>query len=186
MAKLNKQLAIALAIASAGVVGIGATHTFAAAASSTSTTRDSALIDALVSKFNLNKTDVQKVVDDTHTAQEATRTAEMKASEETRLSGLVTDGKITEAQKALIIAKQAEMQASREANHTAMEGKTDAERKTAMDAERTALQKWATDNGIDISYLRPAGGPGGRGGHHGGMGRGMMGDPAAASTTTTQ
>jgi hypothetical protein len=38
--------------------------------------------------------------------------------------------------------------------------------KEKMEAEREALKKWATDNGIDMKYLMGMGGPG-RGGHGG-------------------
>lgn len=67
-----------------------------------------------------------------------------------RLQQLVDDGTITADQKKLIEDKQAEL-------------------KTKRDAAKTALDKWASDNGIDTQYLM--------GGFSGRMhGRGHMGD----------
>jgi hypothetical protein len=58
---------------------------------------------------------------------------------------------------------------------------TDAERKAAMEKERTDLDAWAKSNGIDIKYLFGGFGPGGGRGDRGegfgpgdGNGRGKM------------
>lgn len=75
-----------------------------------------------------------------------------------RLQTAVDNGEITADQKSLIEKKQAELKSQRESN-------------------RTALEKWASDNKIDSKYLmmfggRGHGGPGGpegRGGPEGGM-----------------
>jgi len=64
------------------------------------------------------------------------------------LQALVDKGTITADQKAKITAKQSELESQRT-------------------AERTALEQWAKDNGIDVSYLM-GGKMGGRG--HGGPG----------------
>ena len=66
----------------------------------------------------------------------------------------------------------------------------DTERKAAMDAERTALDKWFSDNGIstDYRYLvfgggRGHGGPGGPGGGFGDRSN-QSGTSSSSSTTT--
>jgi hypothetical protein len=118
-----------------GVVGL---TSFASAATSTSST---SLVDKIATKFGLSKTDVQAVFDE----QKAERQAEHKAEVSERLQDLVDDGKITAEQKTKIEAKHEEQQAARE-------------------AERTELEKWATDNGIELRYLM------------GGRGHGMSGD----------
>lgn len=115
------------------------------------------LVKKIAVKFNLNESDVASVFDEERSAREA----EMKTKTEERLSQAVADGKITEEQKQKIIAKLDEMKSEREANKDSMKDKTDEERKAEMDAKKTELEKWASDNGISTEYLRP------EGGHHG-------------------
>jgi hypothetical protein len=74
-----------------------------------------------------------------------------------RLQSLVDGGKITAAQKTLIETKQAEL-------------------KNKRDADRAALDKWASDNNIDTQYLRGLGGGHGLGSRQGGP---DMGEPEA-------
>jgi len=157
---------IATGVTLASLTGVGVVS----AATSTTTTGDgqSSLITKIATKFGLKEADVKAVFDEDRTAHEAERQAQV----EKELTQLVTDGKITADQKTLILNKAKEVQAAREANHTAMESKTDAERKAAMDAEKTALEQWAKDNGISTDYLKYVGGFGGHGGH-GGFGHGM-------------
>jgi hypothetical protein len=87
--------------------------------------------------------------------------AEMQAKAEERLVQAVTDGKITAAQKAAIIAKHAEMKAFRES----LKDKTKEERKVAMEAKKAELDKWRTDNGIPEGVVLFGHG------HRGGMNR---------------
>ena len=163
---------VAAAIGTAGLVGVTAVN----AATTTSTTNPmSSLVDALASKFNLNKTDVQAVFDAQRTQMEAERETQVKAD----VAQLVTDGKITQAQADKINAKRAELQKEREANKDTVSTKTREEMKTEMDAKRTELEKWATDNGISTDYLRYL-----MGGGHGHGGRGLGGEKPAGTGTT--
>lgn len=124
------------------------------------------LIQKIATRFNLNQADVQAVFDQDRTERQAA----MKAEAQQRLNQLVTDGKITEAQKQLIITKQQELETKRESNKTTMQNLTPEQRKTAMDTQRQELQTWASQNGIDLQYLMFGhGGPG--------RGHGMMGNP---------
>lgn len=163
---MNKKIilsASALAVIGAGL--LSTTSTFAQ--SSTDTTNPmSSLVQKISEKFNLDQADVQAVFDQEH--QE--RHAQMEGKFDAKLSQYVTDGKITEAQKQLIIQKRAELKANLETNRDSMQNMTPAERHAAMESERQALQTWATENGIDIQYLMPHG-PGGKGHHkmRGGM-----------------
>ncbi len=109
-------------------------------AASAQTSSGSSLVDKIVAKFNLNKDEVQAVFDEERTKQQAERAAEMSD----RLQEKVDSGDITAEQKTLIEQKLAEQQ-------------------TARETERTELEKWASDNGIDAKYLM-------------GGGRGHMGD----------
>jgi hypothetical protein len=121
------------------------------------------LVQKIADKFNLNKSDVQAVFDEHYQEQRA----KMEAKFADRLDQLVNDGKITEAQKQLIIAKHKELEASRQSMFESMKDKTPEERKTAMEAERKALEDWAKQNNIDLKYVMP--------GHGMGKGMGMRG-----------
>jgi hypothetical protein len=166
---MNKKLValgIAAAVGTVGVTGVGVAN----AVTKNGTDPMSSLVDALASKFNLNKTDVQKVFDEQHATMEATHEQEVKD----KLAQLVKDGKLTQAQVDKIIAKQAELKKEREANKDSMKDKTREEMKSAMEAKRTALETWAKDNGIPTEYLRFVIGHGGHGHGPGGPGRGEM------------
>lgn len=172
---MKKTLAIAATTAVVGAatfMGVGA----ASAASSTSNTKTdpmSSLVDALVSKFNLKKSDVQAVFD----AQKATMDKQREADVTAEIKQLVTDGKLTQAQADAITAKRATLQKEHEANRSSMDSKSDTDRKAAMDAEKTALDSWLKEQGIstDYAYLLM----GGHGGH------GPMSAPHTTSSTSS-
>jgi len=144
------------------------------------------LVQKIADKFGLKKEDVQAVFDQ----DRSDRQAEMETKKLAELDQLVKDGKITEAQKQLIINKQKERETNRQTEMQTMQGKTDEERKAAFEAnktkmqtERKALEDWATQNGIDVKYLM--GGFGGHGGPGGPGGPGPNGDltPPAKPTS---
>lgn len=164
--KKSTMLAAASIAIGLGLSGAGLIH---AQTTTTSSNPMSNLVSAIAQKFNLNQSDVQQVFDDQHAQMEAQHQQMFKD----HIAQLVTDGKLTQEQADKIVAKQAELQTQREANRAAMEGKTETERHAAMDAERTALQKWATDNNIPMEYLRFGIGKGPKG--HGGPGRAFGG-----------
>lgn len=167
---MKKPLVIAGLVATIGLAGLGAGVAHAATSSSDSDNPMTSLVDAIATKFNLDKTQVQQVFDDQHAQMEAEREQAVKDE----LAELVKDGKITQAQSDAITAKRAELQKEREANRDSFKDKTAEERKTEMEAKRTEIEQWAKDNGIDTQYLKYVfgHGPGGRGGHgpfgHGG------------------
>ena len=113
-----------------GVVGV---TSFASAANGTTST---SIVDKIATKFGLKKSDVQAVFDADHSEKEAERLANVSD----RLQNLVDKGTITADQKTKIEAKLKEMQ-------------------TTRDTERTALEKWASDNGIDVKYVMMGRGP---------------------------
>lgn len=163
MKKMLAAAGIATVIGAAGLTGVGIVN--AAGTTSTSTDPMSNLVDAIASKFNLNKSDVQSVFDEQRTKMEADREAEVKAE----VAQLVTDGKLTQAQADKINAKRAELQKEREANKATNQSKTREEMKAEMETKRTALETWAKENGIDTAYLRFVFGGGHGHGGHGGM-----------------
>lgn len=156
---------LALLSGAIAIVGLSSIAVLNVASAANQTNKEDTLVSKISQKFNLNKSDVQKVFDEEHLAREA----EMKANYESKLTQAVKDGKITEDQKTKLLAKEAEL-------HTYMQSlndKTREERKTAMDVKRTELEKWAKDNGISNDYL--PGPMGGKGKMMGG-GRGMHGE----------
>lgn len=178
-------------VAGLGVASAATTNSTTGSTATSSTTKTdpmSGLIDALVSKFNLKKADVQAVFDAQRTKMDAQRETEVKAE----VSQLVTDGKLTQAQADAINTKRAELEKQRETDRTTMDSKTDTERKNAMDAKRTELDSWLKDQGIDTQYaylLMGGRGHGGHGSHNGGVrgGHGFRagGSNAASSTATS-
>jgi Skp family chaperone for outer membrane proteins len=132
-------------------------------------TNHDSLIQKIIQKFGLKEADVRSVFDSFH----QDRVNQMKTKNVDRLTQLVKDGKITEAQKKLMIAKQEEMQKNAQSQRDALKDKTPEQRKAIMDAKRAEIEKWAKDNGIDIQYLQPRFGR--PGGHMGGRGMGMRG-----------
>ena len=126
----------------------------------TTNTGQENLIQQIAQKFGLKTADVKAVFDQNKTD----RQAKMQQTINTKLDQLVKDGKITQAQKDLIVAKQKELQAARAANAGNKTNLTAAQRKAAMATQKAALEKWAKDNGIDIQYLMGGFGGGMRGG----------------------
>ncbi len=119
----------------------------------------SSLVEKIATKFNLNKDDVQEIFDEDRKAHQT----EMKANYEKKLSDAVASGKITEAQKALILQKHMEMQSTHIANMESMKNLSQDARKAHFEKEKTALDAWAKENGIDTQYLFGLGGKGHRG-----------------------
>lgn len=166
---INKKLVIALVtVITAGTATIGVRHILAADNPSNNNPTAS-LIQKLVRKFNLNESEVTAVFEADRTERQTARQTEMKQRNEARLSEAVSQGKITEAQKQLILQKQAEWEASRQSQSPiGFKNLSDAQReaeKTKRDTDRKALEDWATANGIDTKYLFDGFGHGERGGN---------------------
>lgn len=111
----------------------------------------------LATKLGLPQSKIQTAVDEL----QKDRQTQAEKNYEDRLSSLVSSGKITANQKNLILEKHKEMQTKLNS--------WDLERKTYMQS----VSDWATNNGIDVSYL--GGGRGGMMGGGFGGGMGMMG-----------
>ena len=143
---MNKKILLSMLVLTT-IVGIG----FATAGqvkAQMNQTGLSPMVKNLATRFNLNQTDVETFMNE----QRDIRHEEMQTSREDRLTTAVNDGKITEAQKALITNKFAEKESEREQN-------------------REDMQKWADDNGIDLQSLQL--GKGGHKAHDGQKGFGM-------------
>ncbi|MFZ2154245.1 MAG: hypothetical protein WAV16_03375 [Candidatus Moraniibacteriota bacterium] len=120
------------------------------------------IIEKIAQKFNLNKDEVQKVFDE----ERGEREKKMEENFNARLDEAISKGNLTEAKKALILEKRAQLQSEFQSNREANKNLSHEDREAKFKANREALEKWATDNGIDIKYLMGMGGPG-RGGHGG-------------------
>lgn len=152
----------AAALSFSALSGLTAIH---AASSDPADGPMSSLISALATKFNLNESDVKEVFDEQRAEMEENR----EKNREERLAQAVTDGKLTEEQKELLLAKQKEEKALMES----LKDKTKEERRAAMDEHRKSMQSWGEEHGIPEEFLRP--GPGGHGSPDGG-GRALSAD----------
>lgn len=173
---MNKKKVIATALV-ATVLGSGLFAAKTAFAAETASTNPmSSLVQQIATKFGLKTEDVQAVFDQNRSEMQA----KMEADYETKLTQNVTDGKITAAQKQLIIAKRKELESNRKSNMESMKTMTQEQRKVARDAEKTALDTWAAQNNIDAKYLMFRG----RGGHGRGLG-GRDGQKPPEATNST-
>ncbi len=136
----------AIAIVITGIAAFGAIGTFA---QTTATDPHTSIIQKLVTKFGLKEDEVKAVFNE----ERAERQKEMQTRLEERLTQAVTEGKITEDQKKLVLAKHEELQKERETNQEMMQNATPEERRAKMQERRQELQTWAEQNGIDIQYL---------------------------------
>ena len=150
---------LAAALASLGIASVVGVGTVAAQESGSTS-----LADRIATQFNLNKDEVQKVIDEDRDA----RHAEMQQRAEERLQEAVDAGKLTAEQKDKIVAKMQELHEKREAQRDEFQSMTRDERRAAIQAQREELEQWAQDNNIPVQYLMF----GGRG--HGGPGMGGM------------
>ncbi len=104
----------------------------------------------LAQKLGVSEDSVKNALDQIHQEHRA----DMQVKFEERLNQAVTDGKITEEQKQLILQKHSEIMEQRVSNHEALQNMTPDERREAMKSLHTELESWATEHGIDLSYFR--------------------------------
>jgi len=108
----------------------------------------SKLVILIAQKFNLNETDVQNVVDEYKTQMDTERESQQQTEFTARINKAVTDGKLTQAQADLIVAKMAELKTQEEA----MRSMTPEERKTTMKERMDTMKQWMTDNNIPQEF----------------------------------
>ncbi len=153
--KNSKKSAIALALV-IGVLTAGGVAIKSAQASTNKT--NPPFVQAMIDKFHLNQSDVDKLREEWRAKRQAERAKETSSA----LDKAVKDGVITESQKKLIVEKQAKERDE----HLKEEGP-----RMSKGSQGKEMREWMEQNGIDFqklsSYLRPAN----RGN---GMGRGMM------------
>ena len=165
----TKSKILGASILALGLVA-GSAATIHAQTTTTGNNPFSNLVTAISSKFNLNQSDVQNVVDQVMADSRAKMEANKQQEFADRLAQAVKDAKLTQAQADLIAAKAKEV-------HTFMDSlkdKTVAERQTAMKTEMDSLKQWATENNIPQQFLMFAGPYRFEGHGHGRFGFGMM------------
>lgn len=146
--KRKQKIALGVAVSAISAItllGAGVTYAY---------TSNDDMTSRIASKLNISKTEVEKVLTEFQTQQKADRTAARSAD----LQAKVDAGTITSAQKTLIENKIKEIEAERESNKDNNLSRDEMHSK--MEANRTALEKWATDNRIDVSLVMPGGGHG--------------------------
>lgn len=109
----------------------------------------SGLVSKLAERFNLNEDEVEAVFEEHKVEVEAKHEARVEA----RLSEAVAEGKLTEEQKAKILAKFEELKANRPQLSEMKEESPD-ERKQIRLEKHDELEQWAEENGIPEEYVR--------------------------------
>lgn len=123
--------------------------------------KNTSFVQELALKLGIDQVKVQQAVDQIrqgHKSQTQTRFSDL-------LDQAVKDGKITEAQKQLILDKRQELQNTK-LNFKDM---TPEQKRQAMQKQKQQLEEWSKQNNIDLKYL--LGGHGALGGFKGRLGR---------------
>ncbi len=163
MQSLSKKVIIPMA--AIAVIGAGAFGVAQVSAATDTANPQASLIQKLADTFHVDKSKVQAVFDENKTERQAAH----QATYEAKLAQAVTDGKLTAAQKDLVLAEHNKLAAEMKAAAT----DTNADRRAAMEKIRQESTDWAKANNVDAKWLMGPGGPGGR--HGGMMGGKMMG-----------
>lgn len=111
------------------------------------------LIETIAQKFGLSTDQVRSVVSDYQTQQKQKMQQNMQQRQEDRLSQLVKDGKITDAQKKAILDELAALKSKY--NKDNFKNETSDQRKQQFQAMQDEIKSWATSQGIDPSYVMP-------------------------------
>ncbi len=122
------------------------------------------LASSLANKLGVEESKVNTALDSVRSENQASRATEMKTNYTEKLTEAVTAGKLTEAQKTLLLTKFDEVKTKQD------------DLRKQQETLRTETETWAKTNNIHTSYLMGAGmkgGPSGRG-HGGPGGPGMM------------
>lgn len=157
MSKLKTAL-FASAIASTSILGIGATTL-----ATTSEPQDD-FASKIATRFNLSKEEVKKFLNEEHQAREQEREKRMSET----LQKKVDDGTITAEQKQKLEAKLKELHEVRKKEKEQNQGSRPSreEMKAKHDTQKAELEKWASENGIDLEKVLPRIGEGRKHGPH--------------------
>ena len=140
----KKSLLIAAIVVGVSFAGVSGASLVSAA---TTTTGGTSLAQSIADAFKLNKDDVQNVIDQNRSDNQAKR----EAKEQNRLTQAVTDKKITQAQADYITKAQADITAVIAA--TTPKDLT-ASQKADIKTKTTALRTWAKANNVPVNLIR--------------------------------
>lgn len=105
------------------------------------------MVKMLSQKLGVDENKVKQAID----SIQSERHKEMAERLDNKLSQMVKDGKLTENQKKLILAKHKEMEKERASEMEKLKSMTPEERKSHMEKKRAELTAWAKENDIDLS-----------------------------------
>ncbi|MDA3814776.1 MAG: hypothetical protein PF549_00205 [Patescibacteria group bacterium] len=125
------------------------------------------IVQRIAERFNLNTNEVQEVFNE----NQENRQAEMQERQEERLAQAVSEGKLSEEQKELLLSKMEENRAERGENRETFRGMTYEEKMNEREEHQEEMQGWMEENGVDHDDLMGTD-FGMRGGHRGGFGLG--------------
>jgi hypothetical protein len=145
---MNKKIIPYVILPVLGLAILGVSTTFASTKSE-GEKPPNALVSSLATRFNLNPTDVQAVVDKVRAERRATMRALHLTAFTDRLNQAVAEKKLTQEQADKILAKTNEIHSFR----ATLDSKTPAERQAAMKKQMDSLKQWAKDNNIPQEYL---------------------------------
>ena len=109
------------------------------------------LVQMIAQKFNLDSSQVQTVVDQFRQDHKGDMHQRMQDKEENHLTQLVTDGKLTEAQKQAILNELAALKTKY--NPDNLKNLSQDDRKKQMQAMHDELKSWLQSQGIDPNIL---------------------------------
>lgn len=132
---MNKKLLIP-AVAIVGVIAVTGAYGVSKTMANKNDSGYPAIIDKLAERFNLNEDEVNGFFQE----QRKEKREEMQKRYEERLNQAVSEGKITEEQKKIILAKKEELKSQRQENRENRE------------RHREELKKWMEENGINLDY----------------------------------
>jgi hypothetical protein len=110
------------------------------------------LVQFLAEKFHVDQNQLQSAVNDYHTQHKQQLQQKLQDKENAYLDYLISQGKITTAQKQQIIAERSKLQS--EYNPVNFKTLTPDQRKQQLQKEQAEIQTWSKDTGIDAKYLR--------------------------------
>lgn len=114
------------------------------------------VVGRLVEKFNLNRSEVEKELEDFRVQRQKDHHEEMEARFEDRLNEALEEGEITAAQKENILEKHEEIEEKmQETRDLAWE-----ERREKRNEIREEMQTWIQNQDLDLDFLRLGPGPG--------------------------
>ena len=127
--------------------------------------REGTMHQELAQKLGIDENKVQTAFDEIRREHQQ----EMQAQFTERLNQAVTDGRLTQDQKNLILQKHEELQTERQTEREQVQNMSREERREFMETRHEEMQAWGEANGIDLQYVMGQVGERERGpGMHGG------------------